>query len=519
MTSLVVAHRISPEAAITVEEAMALPCLSGAVLLAGRGGLDRLVSGVNILEDADIVRWMRGGELLLTTGYSVREDPSALSRLIPALAERRLAGLVVKIGLYLDVLSPSAEVEANRHGFPVIGLPADALFNDILSEVFGTILNRHAIELERSNAIHARLTAVALEGGSFGELAQAVAKLVDRPVVIRDTHGHALAATEGVPEDPDAPHVVRPIQVGGAQHGEVVVWTQGIPVQAHELKTMEHAATVAATAIAQERAVVSSEQRHRTLLLMQLITRKPVERAEIARWAAAMGWDMDVPRAVVLVELRDEEGAVQVAGQAIEGPLARAAQNATSPGTIVWGLRSGLALLLEPGKSLSAVCQTLYAALSRARPGMSVMVAAGGVAHGLDDLSRSYEEATSTLTLGRELRGRDFVLEYDELGVYRLLSRLSTDDLRHHRQKAIGPLLGYDGDHNGALVHTLEVFLRCEGNRVRAAKELFVHYNTLRYRLSQIDRLVGGRSGDSTTRLNLQLALAAHRLLQGRDAV
>ena len=519
MSSLTAPHKASPEAAITVEEALALPCLASAVVLAGRAGLDRRISAVNILEDADIVRWMRGGELLLTTGYTVREDPSALSRLIPALAERRLAGLVVKIGLYLDGLSPSAELEANRHDFPVIGLPADALFNDILSEVFGTILNRHAVELARSNAIHARLTAVALEGGSFRELAQAVAELVDRPVVIRDTHGHALAATDGVPDDPEAEQVARPIQVGGTHHGEVVVWTGGIPVQAHELKTMEHAATVAATAIAQERAVVSSEQRHRTLLLMQLITRRPVDRAEIARWAAAMGWDMNVPRAVVLVELGDEEGAVRVAGQAIEGLLARAAQNATSPSTIVWGLRSGLALLLEPGTSLATVCQSLHGVLSRARPGLSVMVAAGSVADTLDDLSRSYEEATSTLALGRELHGRDFVLEHEELGVYRLLSRLSTDDLRHHCRSAIGPLFDYDRGHNGDLVHTLDVFLRCEGNRVRAAEELFIHYNTLRYRLSQIDKLVGGLSGDATTRLNLQLALAAHRLLQGRDAI
>jgi hypothetical protein len=64
------------------------------------------------------------------------------------------------------------------------------------------------------------------------------------------------------------------------------------------------------------------------------------------------------------------------------------------------------------------------------------------------------------------------------------------------------------------LVHTLDVFLRCGGNRVRAAEDLFVHHNTLRYRLSQIDRLVVGLSGDATTWLNLQLALAAHRLLK-----
>jgi purine catabolism regulator len=281
---------------------------------------------------------------------------------------------------------------------------------------------------------------------------------------------------------------------------------------------MEHAATVAAMSIAQERSVVLSEQRHRTLLLMQLVSRRPVDRAEIARWATAMDWELDRPRAVVLVELCDGEGErIRVAGQPIEDRLARAAQDAIASRPIVWALRSGLALLVEPQPSLGRVAHDLHAALGRAGPGLGVMVAAGGIADDVDDLGRSYEEATSTLALGRELKGQDFVYGHEELGVYRLLSQLPSEELRRHRAEAIGPLLDYDRDHNGALVHTLEVFLRCERNRVRAAEELFVHYNTLRYRLGQIDALTGGLSGDATARLNLEVALCAHRLVQGRE--
>jgi PucR family transcriptional regulator, purine catabolism regulatory protein len=243
-----------------------------------------------------------------------------------------------------------------------------------------------------------------------------------------------------------------------------------------------------------------------------------VDRAEVARWATAMGWDMDRARAAVVVELCDGAGGrVAVAGQPIEDRLVRAAQDAGGSEAIVWALRSGLALLVEPRPSVGRVARDLHAALRRTAAAAGVMVAAGGVAAGVDDLGRSYEEAASTLALGRELNGQDFVLEHDDLGVYRLLSRLPLEELRRHRAQAIGPLLDYDRDHNGALVHTLEVFMRCERNRVRAAEELFVHYNTLRYRLGQIDALTGGLSGDSTARLNLELALCAHRLVQGRE--
>jgi len=518
MTEQIAGRERSTGSAITVREALALGCMEGATLLAGARGAERRIRGVNVMEDADIVRWMRGGELLLTTGYTIRDDRSALARLVPALAERDLAGLVIKVGLYVDSVPPDVVAVADELAFPVIGLPPRTMFDDILSEVLGTILNRQAVELERSNAIHARLTQVAVDGGSFSELAEAVCELVGRPVAIRDVQGTVLAATDGVPEDDDAPHVVRPIRVGDTAHGEVVIWTGGDELLALELTTMEHAATVAAMAIAQERSVLLSEQRHRTLLLMQLVSRQPVDRAEVARWATAMGWDMDRARAVVLVELADADGQrLRVAGQAIEDRLVRAAQDAVDSQPIVWALRSGLALLVEPHPSLGRVARDLHGALRRTGAAEGVMVAAGGVAAGLDDLGRSYEEAGSTLALGRELSGPDFVLEHEELGVYRLLSRLPLEELRRHRAEAIGPLLEYDRDHNGALVRTLEVFLRCESNRVKAADELFIHYNTLRYRLGQIDRLTGGLSGDSTARLNLELALCAHRLVLGRE--
>ena len=515
-----VAERARPlESAITVREALALDCMRGARIVAGAAGAERRIRGVNVMEDADIVRWMRGGELLLTTGYTIRDDSGALARLVPALAERELAGLVIKLGLYLDAVPEDVVALADRLAFPLVGLPAQTMFDDVLSEVLGTILNRQAVELERSSAIHARLTQVAVEGGSFTELAEAVHELVGRPVAIRDAQGNVLAATEGVPDDEDAPRVVRPIRAGDAAHGEVLMWTGGAELLPHELTTMEHAATVAAMAIAQERSVVLSEQRHRTLLLMQLVSRRPVDRGEIARWATALGWDMDRARAVVLVDLCDAGGdRVRVAGQPLEDRLVRAAQDAAGPGAIVWALRSGLAVLVEPRPSLGRVAHELHAAVRRTATARGVMVAAGGVAAGVDDLGRSYEEAASTLALGRELSGGDFVLQHEELGVYRLLSRLPLDELRRHRAEAIGPLLDYDREHNGALVHTLEVFLRCERNRVRAAEELFIHYNTLRYRLGQIEKLTGGGlSGDATARLNLEVALCAHRLVQGRE--
>jgi purine catabolism regulator len=504
-------------AAITVGDALRLPCLSTATVLAGAAGLERRIEAVNVLEDIDIVRWMRGGELLLTTGYSVRQDPRVLRSLVPALAERRLAGLVIKLGLYIDELPAEVGALADELAFPVIGMPAPVMFHDVFSEVLGTILNRHALELERSHAIHEKLTHVALEGGSYRELADALAQLLERPVGIFDAHGTALATTADAPAgEPDAARAARPIRTGRQTHGEVVVWAPEERLEPHELTAMEHAATVAATSIAQERAIASSEQRHRTLLFMQLVIQRTADRDEIGRWATAMGWDMDLERAVVLVEAGDADGPRPVGGQPLADDLTSAIHAILGARAIVCDLGSCLAVLVEPRPSLRDRCHHLHAALHERMPGMEVRVAAGTLAAEFRALSESWQAAVATLTLGRELSGDDFVLEHSELGVYRLLSRLPSGELERHRAEMLGPLLAHDRTHAGCLLQTLEVFLRCDGNRVAAARQLYVHYNTLRYRLTQIERLVGGLGAEPNRRLNLQLALCAHRLLQGR---
>ncbi|WP_308800315.1 PucR family transcriptional regulator ligand-binding domain-containing protein, partial [Streptomyces sp. NEAU-H3] len=178
---------------LSLRDALALPSLAGARLVAGERGAGRAIRVVNIMEVPDIVRWMRGGEFLLTTAYPVRDDAEALTRLVPVLARRGLTGLGVKVGPYLPALPPALLDVCEELDFPLVELPGDAMFNDILSEVLGTVLNRQALALERSRAIHERFTAVALGGGSYQELMNVLLELTGLAAAVRDEQGLVLA--------------------------------------------------------------------------------------------------------------------------------------------------------------------------------------------------------------------------------------------------------------------------------------------------------------------------------------
>jgi hypothetical protein len=65
-------------AGLRVREVLAAPCLADARVLAGASGLDRIVSRLNVMEVPDILPWVKPNELLLTTGYPLRDDPESL---------------------------------------------------------------------------------------------------------------------------------------------------------------------------------------------------------------------------------------------------------------------------------------------------------------------------------------------------------------------------------------------------------------------------------------------------------
>jgi len=69
------------------------------------------------------------------------------------------------------------------------------------------------------------------------------------------------------------------------------------------------------------------------------------------------------------------------------------------------------------------------------------------------------------------------------------------------------PLLRYDREHHGDLMKTLAAYLRNGGNSQRTANALYVHRNSLRYRLARIRALTGLDPDDPDARLALQVGM------------
>jgi len=515
---------------IPISEVLTLAPLGTARLVAGAAGVDRIVRSVNVMEVPDILPWVKPDELLVTTAYPLREDPDALTRLVPRLDEHGLAGVAIKPTRYISTIPEAMLAEADRLAFPVIELPPEASFNEIIGAVLGLILDRQAVRLRRAAEIHDRFTAIVLSGGGLRQIADALAESIGMPVAIVDGQGGELARSagydgeiEGAEEADDVAgedRVRQAIVVGAERHGTILGAGRAADLGDDELEALDYAATVAALRLVQARAVAEADRRFQAVCLEELVTGHVTDRAALMERSAAFGWDLSMPRAVLVAELHELDGrpAAQLAGSSeelvVRHRLYETARLVLGPAAIVWERSAGIAALVPMTRhgreAVRAAAQEIQAETHRRQPGATVDIGVGRASADPLRLDVSYREARGAVAVMGWSRGHGAVSLFEEQQLDRLLFNMPEAERASFVETTIGTLVAHDARNRTNLVETLDAYLASRRVAV-AARDLYVHPNTLANRLERIADIVGPFAGDPDRCLTLGLALRLRR--------
>ncbi|MFE4670617.1 PucR family transcriptional regulator [Streptomyces sp. NPDC056716] len=542
-------HRFdSNGAGITVQRALELPGLRGGLpeVLAGADRLQRTVRWVHTGEVPNIASLLKGGELLLTTGYGLGTRPAEQRAFVRTLAERGIAALVVELGPRFTRLPATLVETARTAGLPLVQLHREVAFVTVTEEIHTEIVNGHYALLQRAEEVVRRCTEALLGGGGIPQVLAILADFSGNPVFLETPEGLLLYAAGSSPggaeplqvweglrgQHKDAPppagSVLVDVPGGGPGSGSgtgsvrarlVLLPVRGPLTPVHRI-AVERAAEILAVVLMQARQDEELAARGRGDFLTDLAEGR-ITAEDAPAQARVLGFKPGAgPLLPVVMRLGDP--IAQGGGWAL---LARAvAEELSSVGVpVLLGVRPvegrvplllGLRAESERAAVADRVATALRAGVERAgmqRPGARPPVVVVGVPGGWAAASAGLRHAAETATAAHGLADRPW---YDarRLDIDLLLWRLRDHpDLAAFVERAIGPIRDHDRRSKPPLLPTLETYLAHAGRKAETARELHLNRQTLYNRLARIGELLGTDLDDPQTVLTLSLALRARR--------
>jgi DNA-binding PucR family transcriptional regulator len=526
-------------------------------LLAGEGSVELPVRWVHISELTDPTPWLSGGELLLTTGMQL-DTAQRQREFVMRLADRQLAGVGFGTGFTHDTVPPALLEAAAECDLPVFEVPYDLPFIAITEAAFSRLVNEQYAVLRRALAAQERLERIVLSERGVEALAGALASLIGGAVVIFDARGEALAqhsfrrtldpetlATlqsevrerarrrEARAFVPSIEHGNRglalPVLADGGPPGAPgqpapAAWLLALkdsgPLTDFDRLTLHQAVTIVALELLRTRVAGDTERRLAGDLL-EGVVRGELTGIELARRLGPFGL-ADRVAALVLAPPGNGRDAGAQAEAALHGALREEATRALVACT------GNLTCALVPGldeDELFALAERV-AARAGLELGASLRLGAGRAVPG-GEARRSFHEARCALEAmslavpGPSANGNHApapvhaeVATYRQLGSFQLLLSLQDDEaLRLFCDSILGPIEASEGHYGGELMRSLEAFIEENGQWERAARRLYCHRHTLRYRIRRVEELTGRNLSSARDRIEFWLALRGRELV------
>jgi len=546
--------------ATTVADLLAIDDLA-LTLVAGGQGCRQPIRWAHVSELKDPTRFLRGGEVLLTTGLGMRGGPAVQARYVERLAEARLAALGLGLGFAFRTTPPAVADAADRAGFPVFEVPFEVPFIAITEALFSRLVNEQFVLLQRAGTVQQTLSRLLLEGAGLDALLGAYARMTGTRALLFDLHGEVVAAAPGAgaalrpralwaeiqalrPEanefsmslsDEGGSRSLLPIVVGGSPAGFLVLHRGERPEPFHQV-VVHHLATAIALELAKDQAVARTERRLVGDFLDALLEGE-LSGEETRRRLRFLGLGQSPAVAVLVAHATEAPGRALAPGGATEA-LRRLVEDRLSrkPAPYVASVHEDqVVALFEAGDPAAARDTAEAVAEGVAAKGVVARFGLGTPASDPRALRRTYQEARFALAAaataeapprpegsGEPRRGAPVapvgrVASVEDLGSHRLLLALQEDAaLEALSRGLLAPLRAYDRRQHGDLVASLRTFLEHNGNWEAAARALGVHRHTLRYRIRRVAELTGRDLESAGDRVEFWLALQAADVLGGR---
>jgi sugar diacid utilization regulator len=499
----------------------------GLRLLTDVAGMDRTIRHVYTTDLPDPSRYLTPGALVLT-GLMWCRAPGDADLFTAALDRAGVAALGA--GEALGEVPDEVIRACARHGIPLIAVPAETSFAAITEEVGRRLGGDRATAMTRVLGRRRLLLSAVAEGAGLDAMFRIMGRELGTECWLLTGLGRVVGGTSPSLPGPAALELARaylradrlpavaevdvPAGAGGPYSlvgvgGEprITSWflacagrEQDWPDELRE-SVAELAADVALERARLDAARTGDRKLAEAIVGMLGSGGEGAASAEIASLMRAAGLPPDGRYVVIALAAAADHVTGPNAGR-WRGDLAAELVLPLADGAAAASLGEEVILLVpalgdsapeDPAHLLAAGIRAAEPVVAADRSRIRVTAGVSALAGGVAALGGALQEAGSARRLAA-LRGPAAVavVTSDEVASHELLlATVPSSVLRSYRERLLGPLAAYDDRHRAELLPTLRAFLACSGSWNACAAAMYVHVNTVRYRIRRIEELTG----------------------------
>lgn len=166
--------------------------------------------------------------------------------------------------------------------------------------------------------------------------------------------------------------------------------------------------------------------------------------------------------------------------------------------------------------NVDEIARAIREELGEKMSGLAFCMGLGGYYTGIEQIKKSYAEAQLAIRLAKDSRDKPYML-YRDAGIFKFLNKVADQSVMvDFYEETVGPLLRYDAENNTEFTETLRVFLEENENTTNTIQRLFIHRNTLQYRLHRIEEILQQSLKSAEEKINLQIAFKIQKFLSYR---
>lgn len=538
------------ETGISIGDMLKMDSFKKSKIIAGKGGLDRIITRVNVMADPDILNWVDKGEFLLTTGYFFKTTKLVNQlNLIRESNFKKLSGIGIKIFPYLDRMPDELIKLANELDFPIIELDYEVPFTDIMTPVFKEIFERQSSIINKVQVVHKDTMNVLLKGGTIKDILRNLSKTLENPIAVVDHHFEEVIIDslndsqiyKKIEDDINSlfslksykskksktvkdktkfenfvDRIIVPIMVKNNIYGHLIAYGVKSELNNFDVLYMESTSTVVAVEFLKKISVQEVENKYRAEFFEDLISLDEFRKKKAIERASYYNLDKNSNYSVITINLNNSDKmGDEIYNQTIIKSMYMVdmlCKAECSPYLVAnKGKNINVLFMWKSSennfKKINTLANKIKKNLSSKTDGIEFKIGIGREVKGLSNAFKSLKDAEKAVEASENYVEGD-IINFDDLGIYKIFCQDNLkEELINFYKTNLEPLVLYDRKRDTELVKSLQIYFEENGNLKKMSSKLFTHYNTVLYRINRIQEITKKDLSNEMDRYGLETSM------------